>query len=41
MSLLDDLDALKARHSALGWDGQEASPVSYITAQNAKDIIRA
>jgi len=40
-ALLDELDALVAEHSSPGWDGQEAPPVSYFAAQNAKEIIRA
>jgi hypothetical protein len=39
--LSDELEALVAEHSTPGWDGQEAPPVSYIIAQNAKEIIRA
>lgn len=40
-ALLGELDALILEHSNPGWDGQEAPPVSYIIAQNAKGIIRA
>ncbi len=40
-ALLDELDALSVEHSTPGWDGQEAPPVSYITVQNAKEVIRA
>jgi hypothetical protein len=39
--LLGELEALIVEHSNPGWDGQEAPPISYITSQNAKEVIRA
>ncbi len=39
--LLDQLDALIAEHVNPGWDGNVAPPVSYATAQNARDLIKA
>lgn len=40
-ALFDELENLIAEHSTPGWDGEAAPSVSFITAQNAREFIRA
>lgn len=40
-ALLEQIDALVAEHSVPGWDGQEAPPVPYSTAENAREFVKA
>lgn len=38
---LSDLENLIAEHSLPGWDGDSALPVSFVTAQNAREFLKA
>ena len=40
-ALFDELEALVVEHSTPGWDGQEAPSISFITALNAREFIKA